>query len=822
MLRAFLTCVVVALSTVPRASEEKLPAHAGSALRSPDPIGSAASFAWSDADGDGRLDLALVGAAGELRLLRNAADGGFRDVTGDVGLGAVTDAGLVLWADYDGDGRSDLFVGARAGASRLFRNEGGVFVDVSAACGLACAGTVRSAHALDEDGDGRLDLFVVTDEHGWLFRGRTGGFFEERELPGVPGFVRGPIDAGSELDLAERDIHARRPAGSAGAREERTANEGAPLDVSRTDDGARPSSERLGPAPGVDSFAPLLGFPGDCADGLRDQANPGACLAASTTPTLGQLHPLSEDLFVAADGKVGIGTTSPAATLHVAGAARIGGTLTLAPAGDQALDVAAGSLFKSGALFIHTKGGTGNTGLGREALRSVSSGSYNTASGYRALYSNTQGTSNTATGFRALFSNFGGSRNTGIGARALFSNTTGINNTASGFRALLSNTTGGNNTASGYRALFANTTASGNTACGAQSLAANSVGSDNTASGYAALGSNTTGANNSAVGARALFANTTGSNNTASGHRALHSNTTGTGNSASGVDALLANTVGVDNTASGFQTLSANTAGSRNTASGFQALLANTTGSYNTASGFLALAANIAGENNAALGNSALRFSTGHGNTAMGAGALSQITSGGGNIALGYEAGSYMTTGTNNIAIGNPGVGSESSTIRIGKSGTHTKTFLAGVRNVTTTFNNAIPVLIDGFGQLGTISSSRRFKEEIRDMGDATERLLELRPVVFRYKPEVQTGERSLEYGLIAEEVAEVFPDLVVRDDEGQPFTVKYHLLSSMLLNELKKQARELEDLRGELARLHGLETRLAALESGAARPGNR
>jgi hypothetical protein len=138
---------------------------------------------------------------------------------------------------------------------------------------------------------------------------------------------------------------------------------------------------------------------------------------------------------------------------------------------------------------------------------------------------------------------------------------------------------------------------------------------------------------------------------------------------------------------------------------------------------------------------------------------------------------------------------------------------------VTTGNANAIPVLIDSAGQLGTVSSSRRFKEEIRDMGEATERLLELRPVTFRYKPEVQSGERPIEYGLIAEEVAEVFPDLVVYDEDGRPFTVKYHLLSSMLLNELKELSDRLEE-QGETharemeAQARKFEARLAAVES--------
>jgi hypothetical protein len=211
---------------------------------------------------------------------------------------------------------------------------------------------------------------------------------------------------------------------------------------------------------------------------------------------------------------------------------------------------------------------------------------------------------------------------------------------------------------------------------------------------------------------------------------------------------------------------------------------------------------------------------TGARNTAIGDFALGN-NNGNFNIALGDSAGAYLTTGSNNIAIGNYGEAGEAFTMRIGTAGTHTRAFIAGIRGVTTGVADAIPVLIDSAGQLGTVSSSRRFKEDIHDMGDTTERLLELRPVTFRYKPEVQKGERPLEYGLIAEEVAEVFPDLAVYDEEGKPFTVKYHLMSSMLLNELKKQAQKVADqetendaLKARMSRLESLETELASLKA--------
>jgi len=429
---------------------------------------------------------------------------------------------------------------------------------------------------------------------------------------------------------------------------------------------------------------------------------------------------------------VGIGTTSPAARLDVAGTARMTGTLTLNPGVDQALDVSTGSIYQGGALFIHTKGGGLNTALGREALANVTSGYGNTASGFRALYYNT----------------------------------TGSNNTASGGYALSLNTTGGSNTAQGEGALFSNTS-----------------GSANTANGFRALRSNTTGAGNTATGSGVLYSNTTGFSNTASGTQALRMNTTGHNNTACGYGALNSNTTGLYNTASGSGTLFFNTTGSDNTANGFQALRSNTTGARN--------------------------------------------------IALGKYAGSNLTTGNDNIAIGNSGVAGEGATIRVGTAGTQTRAFVAGVRGVTTANANAIPVLVDSAGQLGTVSSSRRFKKDIADMGVATERLLELRPVVFRYKQEQELpsgGEVPLEYGLIAEEVAEIFPDLVVYDEEGLPFTVKYHLLSSMLLNELEKQserhaqleersaghARELEELRTRLA---AVESRFSSAASPAAQP---
>ena len=323
-----------------------------------------------------------------------------------------------------------------------------------------------------------------------------------------------------------------------------------------------------------------------------------------------------------------------------------------------------------------------------------------------------------------------------------------------------------------------------NTAVGASAFTNNTSGISNTAVGVNALLSNTAGQSNTAVGRYALYSNTLASFNTAVGTAALFNNT-GTTNTAIGAAALYNNTSGGGNTANGYLALESNISGSQNTASGVQALEDNTTGNSNTASGGNALRRNVDGYSNTATGASALEKNTsGDNNTAVGAGALGNSTSGNSNIAVGYMAGSNLTNGFNNIYVGSSG-NNENNAIRIG--GTQTRTFIRGIRGVTTA-GSAVPVVIDASGQLGTVSSSRRFKEDIFDMGEMSARLLDLHPVVFRYRPEVQPGERPLQYGLIAEEVEQVFPELVAYGADGQVETVQYHLLSAMLLNELKKQ----------------------------------
>ena len=246
---------------------------------------------------------------------------------------------------------------------------------------------------------------------------------------------------------------------------------------------------------------------------------------------------------------------------------------------------------------------------------------------------------------------------------------------------------------------------------------------------------------------------------------------------------MINNMTGAGNTAAGSQALLFNITGTNNTATGIDALRSNTTGGSNTANGVNALLSNTTGDNNVAIGHNALS-----GNTA-----------GSGNIALGLFAGDNLTTGSGNIDIDNEGVVGESFTIRIGSSGVQTRTFIAGIRGVTTGNNNAVPVLIDSAGQLGTTSSSRRFKKEIKAMDKASEAILALRPVTFHYKSD-QTG--APQFGLIAEDVAEVNSDLVVRDDKGEIYTVRYEAVNAMLLNEFLKEHRKVEQQEATIAEL--------------------
>jgi hypothetical protein len=435
---------------------------------------------------------------------------------------------------------------------------------------------------------------------------------------------------------------------------------------------------------------------------------------------------------------------------------------------------------------------------------------HNTAEGEDALFSLTTGKFNTAIGENALFSDTTGGQNTANGALALSGNTSGTANTANGAFALGSNTTGYQNTAMGAFALNANTTGKFNTATGQSALSRNITGLFNTANGDSALFNNTTANSNTANGYRALFSNTTGFSNTANGDNALSNNTTGNSNTATGYTVLHFNTTGSFNTANGMQALYFNSTGGSNIASGYAALYSNTTGSFNAANGANALQYNTTGGGNVADGGFALYVNTtGTNNVALGFDALINNTTGNSNIGIGLGAGGNLTTGNNNIDIGNAGVAGEANTIRIGTIETQTNAFVAGIYGVTVA--RGIGVIIDSDGHLGTTTSSARFKDAIKPMDKASEAILALKPVTFRYKEELDP-EGIPQFGLIAEDVAKVNPDLVARDDRGKPYTVRYEAVNAMLLNEFLKEHRKNEKQEATIARL---EKQIEALTAG-------
>jgi len=302
----------------------------------------------------------------------------------------------------------------------------------------------------------------------------------------------------------------------------------------------------------------------------------------------------------------------------------------------------------------------------------------------------------------------------------------------------------------------------------------------NTAEGQSALLSLTSGTYNTAVGLFSLITDAEGGFNTAIGAGALVANAAD-GNTATGAGALLSNATGFNNTTSGTFALFSSTTGTTNTANGESALLRNTTGSSSTAVGAVALVNNT----------------TGSLNTAIGVGALNANSTGNSNTALGQNAGNGITTGNNVIAIG--------------ASGAHVNNscFIGHVRGVQTSIGDAVPVLIDSAGQLGTLSSCRRFKTDIKPMDNVSEAVLALKPVKFHYKSDKTN---TPQFGLIAEEVAELNPDLIVRDKDGEVYTVRYDQINAMLLNEFLKAHRKVEKLEATITRQ---EEQIEALAAG-------
>jgi hypothetical protein len=349
-----------------------------------------------------------------------------------------------------------------------------------------------------------------------------------------------------------------------------------------------------------------------------------------------------------------------------------------------------------------------------------------------------------------------------------------------------------------------------NTAAGDGALNNNTSGGGNVAMGFLAMQFNISGHNNTAVGDSALQWNTSGYYNTAFGSGALLRSTTAYNNTGIGLDALVDNSTGGNNTATGANALFSNTTGDANTASGYLALYSNTTGSFNTATGNQALHYNIDGIRNTASGDWGLYSNTqGNDNTASGQGALYSNTTGSGNIGLGANAGYNVTSGSENIEIGNTGTSSDNGIIRIGAAGSQKATYIAGIENAKVT---GAAVYVTSSGQLGVLASSERYKTDIAPMATNTDRLLRLRPVSFHLRTDPNG---PTQYGLIAEEVAKVYPELVIRDEAGKIQGVRYDELAPMLLNEVQKQQQVNS---AQAAKIAALERQLAGIQAALVR----
>ena len=514
---------------------------------------------------------------------------------------------------------------------------------------------------------------------------------------------------------------------------------------------------------------------------------------------------------------VGIGTATPAGKLHIQGTADATQFIIDANSTQSNTNPFIKLRNSSGTdlMWLHSDN-INNTFIGLDAGRVNNAGGggiYNTFIGSGAGYSNTSGYDNTANGYSALYSN-----------------TIGFNNTANGNFALYFNTIGNKNTAYGNYALYSNTQASQNTAIGNAALTVQSYNpgspwnSDNVAVGYAALNSNqptsiNNGIENTAIGNFALRANTTGYSNTANGYAALFSNTSGFHNTATGQGALYFNTAGYENTANGYGALASNTTGTYNTAIGYKALYSQSyspgsawasfnvavgyyalysnqptstaNGYSNTAIGNLALTDNTIGLANTAIGTSALQDnSIGRYNTAIGYNTLWNNTMGDGNSALGYLAGPNTTNLSNTTCIGNGATATANNQMVLGNANV-TEFYSYGAYVGTTAFAANLTVL--NTGQIVRSTSSRRYKKDIEPIDINTANIYKLKPVSYN-----SYTDDSRHFGLIAEEVAEIIPELAMYSKEKDvvkgstsekmiPDAVQYPLLSVLILKEVQK-----------------------------------
>ncbi len=515
----------------------------------------------------------------------------------------------------------------------------------------------------------------------------------------------------------------------------------------------------------------------------------------------------------------------------------------------------------------NNSGKNSNAALGIGSLHTNTTGYSNASCGDSSLYLNTSGKDNAALGDSVLFANTTGSFNTAVGWSALYSNTTGQSNTANGYEALFSNTTGSGNNACGWGALQFNTTSNGSSAFGHEALHFQTSGETNSAFGYFALLNDTSGTDNDAFGFNSLNNNHSGSynagfgdgtlqrsenasNNTAVGYYSMELISSGWSNVGVGCASLLSNfnrgnlvAVGdsalfwndgsisnllptgdsaTENTGLGSKALYTNRTGAYNTATGYQALYSNYTGYYNNADGVKALWSNSSGNYNTATGYQALTASTtGSFNTAYGYLALQQNTTGSNNAAFGDNTGPTTSALSNTTCLGSGAQASSSNEVVIGNASV-ASLYCQGAYAATTAAS--ANMVVTSSGQIMRSTSSARYKTDIHDLDINTDKLYDLRPVSYISKIDGKPY-----FGLVAEDVAKVIPDLAEyarskdvipgsTSDALIPDAVKYPMLSVLLLEELKKEHSKVESQSEQLeaqSKINSdLERRLEALES--------
>ena len=476
---------------------------------------------------------------------------------------------------------------------------------------------------------------------------------------------------------------------------------------------------------------------------------------------------------------------------------------------------------------------SGTSGTGLRALATATSGTTTGVSAYVASAAGTAGVFNNAAGGK-IFSG----QNNGVEKFSVDGSGSVVSVNAVTGKILNSTTVfqiGGQgvlgigmpidmNLFAGQNAGAANVSGSGqdNTFLGSNAGQHNTVGYSNSFVGANAGLSNTGGLYNTFVGASAGYYQTGGTSNTFLGFSSGHYTTNGEFNTFVGDRAGLDNTTGGNNTAIGYQSGFDMSTSSNNTFLGYESGY-NNGADHNVFVGSQTGFANTTGTPNVFVGASAGQGNTsGNNNTFLGDHAGSQNTTGSGNTFVGTSAGTHNSDGSGDVYIGNQGPNpGESNTIRIGDM--QTAAYVAGIYGATST--SGAVVYVNSSGRLGTMLSSQRFKEQVQDMGDSTNALMKLRPVTFLYKPEYSDGPRTLQYGLIAEEVARVYPELVAYDKDGQALTVRYQYLDTMLLNEVQKEYRRAESEAGVIAtqqqeikaqadKIGELEQRLLRLES--------